>query len=70
MEKYCFTHGIIDGKPQEIKPAGTYAEHLDALKELTDNEGRIKKGKTEKQVTQAVIYHSTKGQMKRRKFKV
>lgn len=71
MDKYCFTYGKIDGKPAEIKGPGSYEDHRQHMTDLVNANGIIPgRGKKPKSVvSDATIYHSTKGIVKRREFK-
>jgi hypothetical protein len=69
--KVTTTIGTIGGKPVVLKdPSGDADAHIAFLRKLTNDGGKLTSGKTTKQVEEAVILHTAKGTLKRRKFKV
>lgn len=77
MVKYCFTFGMVDGVPKLLKAPGEYEDHRIFLRDLADSGGVItvktKKGRktvsSQAKVSQATLYHSEKGKMKRHRYK-
>jgi hypothetical protein len=67
--KTTITLGIIGGKDVVLKnPSGDATEHIDFIRKLTLDGGKIESGKTGRQVEQAVVLHTVKGVLKRRSF--
>lgn len=68
--KSTITIGIVNEKQVVLKdPSDDVDAHIKFIRELTDNEGKISSGKSEKKVSEAVVVHSVKGTIKRRVFK-
>jgi uncharacterized protein YciI len=67
--KTTITVGLIADKHVVLKdPSIDVDAHIDFLRKLTIEKGLITSGKSKQQVQEAVVLHSTKGAIKRRKF--
>ena len=67
--KTTVTIGRVDGRDVVLRdPSHDTEGHIEYIRELTNSGGKIKSGKITKQVSEAVVVHSTKGTIKRRQF--
>ncbi len=70
MQKFAITVGTVKGKLTVLEgPSGDVDGQVKALEELTLANGVKKIGKSQVQVDDAIIMHSTKAVLKRRSFK-
>ena len=68
QRKYAVTIGLINDKPVVIDgPSDDVTGMVDSLDKLTNDAGKTKVGGKEVTVDEAVILHTTKGVIKRRK---
>lgn len=66
MDKFAITVGVVDGKLEVLAgPDSDTDAQVDALRALTDAKGE--RGGKKKPVSDAVVLHSSKGVIKKRK---
>jgi hypothetical protein len=69
MIKTAITVGKKNGKDTVIKGPGELSEHIEFIRKLTDNGGKLKEKQKTVQYDEALVVHTVKRRKIRRRFR-